>query len=122
MENETAETYIANIKSLHLKLRSGIVGTVNDETNMLFRLIKIFEGDGLFTDSIQLAYFTEKDFDQTVEVIIRIREQTISFILILVLSLTVPTIPDLNVKCKLLIFLIYVSAISFSIVCQYMSF
>ena len=69
MENETAETYIENFKSLHL--RSGIVGTVDDKTRMLFRLIKNFERDGIFSDSIKLAYFTEKDFDQTVELIIK---------------------------------------------------
>ena len=69
MGNETAETYIENFKSLHL--RSGILGSSDDKTRMLCRLLKNFERDNLFSDSIKLAYFTEKDFDQTVELIIK---------------------------------------------------
>ena len=69
MEHETAETYIENFKSLYF--RSGILGSPDDKTRMLFRLLKNFERDNLFSDSIKLAYFTDKDFDQTVELIIK---------------------------------------------------
>ena len=69
MEHETAETYIENFKSLHF--RSGILGSPDDKTRMLCRLLKNFERDNLFSDSTKLAYFTDKDFDQTVELIIK---------------------------------------------------
>ena len=68
MENETAETYIENFKSLHL--RSGIVGSPEDKTRMLARLLKNFQRDHLFIDIRKLAYFTDKGFDETVELII----------------------------------------------------
>ena len=69
MEHETAETYIENFKSLYF--RSGILGSPDDKTRVLFRLLKNFERDNLFSDSIKLAYFTDKNFDQTVELIIK---------------------------------------------------
>ena len=69
IENETAETYIENFKSLHL--RSGILGSPEDKTRMLFRLLKFFERDHLLSDSTKLACFTDKDFDETEELIIK---------------------------------------------------
>ena len=69
MENETAENYIENFKSLHK--RSGMVGSPEDNTRMLARLLKNFKRDNLFVDSRKLAYFTDKGFDETVELIIK---------------------------------------------------
>ena len=54
MENETAETYIENFRSLHW--RCGILGSPNDKTRMLFRLLKNSERDSLFSDSIQTVF------------------------------------------------------------------
>ena len=44
---------------------------------MLCRLLINIERDNLFSDSMRLAYFTDKDFDLTVELIIRIEQQKV---------------------------------------------
>ena len=68
-KDETAESYIENWKSL--SLQAGITRNNENDTRQLAKLIKLFERDNLFKSAIEMSYLTDKNFDQTVTLIIK---------------------------------------------------
>lgn len=67
--NESAETFIE--KWLQLHLQSGIERNEINDVRLLARLTKLFEDDGKFINVIKLCYLTNKDLEETIQLIIK---------------------------------------------------
>ena len=67
--SETAENIIENW--IQLSLQAGITRSVQNDTRQQAKLIKLFEKDKLYSNSIQMSYMTDKNFDEMITLIIK---------------------------------------------------
>ena len=61
--DESAEVFIENWKQLSSQL--GITRSTENDTRQLAKLIKLFERDNMSKASIDMAYLTDKNLDET---------------------------------------------------------
>ena len=66
--DESAEVFIENWKQLSSQL--GITRSTDNYTRQLAKLIKLFERDNMYKASIDMAYLTNKNLDETITLII----------------------------------------------------
>ena len=67
--DESAEVFIENWKQLSSQL--GITRSEGNDTRQLAKLVKLFERDNMYKASIDMAYLTDKNLDETITLIIK---------------------------------------------------
>ena len=71
--DESAEVFIENWKQLSSQL--GITRSTDNYTRQLAKLIKLFERDNMYKASIDMAYLTNKNLDETITLIINVDQK-----------------------------------------------
>ena len=71
--DESAEVFIENWKQLSSRL--GITRSTDNYTRQLAKLMKLFERDNMYKASIDMAYLTNKNLDETITLIINVDQK-----------------------------------------------